>query len=118
MISFILDVCFSFWEILTHLSWSLLEIEQDSNPLNSVDTPSVALAKLLYAVFLFIAVILLVNMLIALLSHTYQRVKVSTNQSSGSIKFPLNACSFALFVFKVILSPVILWVQNVFPKQL
>jgi len=77
MISFLLDVCFSWWEILTHLSWSLLEIEQEFNPLNSVDTPSETIAKLFYAVFLFIAVILLVNMLIALLSHTYQRVKVS-----------------------------------------
>ena len=77
MISFILDVYFSWWEILTHLSWSLLEIEQEFNPLNSVDTPSEIIAKLFYASFLFIAVILLVNMLIALLSHTYQRVKVS-----------------------------------------
>ena len=79
MISFILllDVCFSWWEILTHLSWSLLEIDQEFNPLNSVDTPSETIAKLFYASFLFIAVILLVNMLIALLSHTYQRVKVS-----------------------------------------
>ena len=103
MISFILDVCFSWWEILTHLSWSLLEIEQEFDPLNSVDTPSVALAKLFYALFLFIAVILLVNMLIALLSHTYQQVEVSTNQSSGSVKFSLNSCYFALLVLNVIL---------------
>ncbi|XP_020619072.1 short transient receptor potential channel 2-like isoform X3 [Orbicella faveolata] len=96
-----------FWEILTHLSWSLLEIEQDSNPLNSVDTPSVALAKLLYAVFLFIAVILLVNMLIALLSHTYQRVRdnalkewsykkavtIQTYESYNPIHAPLNIIS-------------------------
>ena len=107
--------CFSWWKILTHLSWSLLEIEQGFNPLNSVDTPSVVLAKTFYAVFLFIAVILLVNMLIALLSHTYQQVKVSSNQSSVLFKFPLNSCYFALFVFKLILSPVILWLQNVFP---
>ena len=72
-------IFFSWWEILTHLSWSLLEIEQDFNPLNSVDTPSVTLAKLFYAVFLFIGVILLVNMLIALLSNTYKRVEVSHN---------------------------------------
>ena len=90
MISFIFDVCFSWWEILTHLSWSLLEIERESNPLDSIDAPAVAPAKLFYAAFLFIAVILLVNMLIALLSHTYKRVKVSTNQSSGSVKFPLS----------------------------
>ena len=70
-------LCFSWWEIITHLSWSLLEIDQQFNPLDSVDVASVTLAKLFYATFLFIAVILLVNMLIALLSHTYQRVKVS-----------------------------------------
>ena len=68
---------FSWWEILTHLSWSLLEIEQDFNPLDSVDTPSVTLATWFYAAFLFIGVILLVNMLIALLSNTYKRVEVS-----------------------------------------
>ncbi|KAJ7393126.1 hypothetical protein OS493_008426 [Desmophyllum pertusum] len=65
------------WEILTHLSWSLLEKEQDFNPLDSVDTPSVTLATWFYAAFLFIGVILLVNMLIALLSNTYKRVEVS-----------------------------------------
>ncbi|XP_078369943.1 uncharacterized protein LOC144653736 [Oculina patagonica] len=95
------------WEILTHLSWSLLEIEQDFNPLNSVDTPSVTLAKMFYAVFLFIGVILLVNMLIALLSNTYQRVKdnslkewsykkavtIQTYESYNPIHAPLNIIS-------------------------
>ncbi|XP_020618999.1 short transient receptor potential channel 4-like isoform X2 [Orbicella faveolata] len=95
------------WEILTHLSWSLLEIEQEFNPLNSVDTPSETIAKLFYAVFLFIAVILLVNMLIALLSHTYQRVKdnslkewsykkavtIQTYESYNPIHAPLNIVS-------------------------
>ena len=80
---FIFDVYFSWWEILTHLSWSLLEIEQEFNPLTSVDTPSEIIAKLFYASFLFIAVILLVNMLIALLSHTYQRVKVSDDETTA-----------------------------------
>lgn len=95
------------WKILTHLSWSLLEIEQGFNPLNSVDTPSVVLAKTFYAVFLFIAVILLVNMLIALLSHTYQQVKdnalkewsykkavtIQTYESYNPIHAPLNIIS-------------------------
>ena len=70
-------IFFSWWEILTHLSWSLLEVEQDFNPLNSVDSPSVTLAKMFYALFPFIGVILLINMLIALLSNTYKRVEVS-----------------------------------------
>lgn len=71
------SVLFSWWDILSHLAWSLLEVEQNFKPLNSVDTPSSTLAKIFYAAFLFIGVILLVNMLIALLSNTYKRVEVS-----------------------------------------
>lgn len=92
MIPFVLDVCCSWWDIITHLSWSLLEIEQEFNPLNSVDSPSEIIAKLFYASFLFIAVILLVNMLIALLSHTYQRVKVSDDENTAC----LNSCLSSL----------------------
>jgi len=63
--------------MLKHFLWSLLGIA-DLDPLNSVDGPSVILAYFLYAVFLIMAVILLINMMIALLSNTYQQVAVRT----------------------------------------
>lgn len=58
-----------------HLSWSLLGLA-DLDKLNSVDNPSVSLIHLLHSFFLIVAVILLVNMMIALLSNTYQQVQV------------------------------------------
>ena len=58
-----------------HLCWSLLGIAE-LDPLESVDITSVTLAKLLFATFLIMGVILLVNMMIALLSNTFQRVEV------------------------------------------
>lgn len=45
------------------------------NPLESTDRPTETLAKVLYAAYLLVAAILLINMMIALLSNTYQRVK-------------------------------------------
>ncbi|PFX26290.1 Short transient receptor potential channel 2 [Stylophora pistillata] len=62
------------WNMAKHLSWSLLGIA-DLDKLNSVDIPSVSLIHLLYSVFLIMAVILLVNMMIALVSNTYQQVQ-------------------------------------------
>ncbi|KAJ7390563.1 hypothetical protein OS493_024601 [Desmophyllum pertusum] len=61
------------WSILRHFCWSLLGLA-DLDLLNSVDSPSVILAHFLYGVFLIMAVILLINMMIALLSNTYQQV--------------------------------------------
>ena len=62
--------------MLQHLSWSLLGIAQ-LDPLSSVDEPSVSLAHFLYALFLILGAVLLVNMMIALLSNTYQHVEVN-----------------------------------------
>ena len=59
----------------THLSWSLLGLA-DLDSLKSVDSPSVSLIHFLYSLFLIMGVILLVNMMIALLSNTYQQVQV------------------------------------------
>lgn len=59
-----------------HLCWSLLGIAE-LDPLDSVDSPSVTLARFLFGAFLIMGVILLVNMMIALLSNTYQRVEVA-----------------------------------------
>ncbi|XP_078350088.1 uncharacterized protein LOC144634914 isoform X2 [Oculina patagonica] len=60
------------WMMVTHLGWSLLGA-QETDPLASVDVPSETVAQILYAAFLVFGVILLVNMLIALLSNTWQR---------------------------------------------
>lgn len=61
--------------MVKHLCWSLLGIAE-LETLDSVDSATVTLAHLLYAVFLVVGVILLVNMMIALLSNTYQRIEV------------------------------------------
>lgn len=44
--------------------------------LESADDPSVMLVKFLYGAFLVMGAILLINMMIALLSNTYQKVQV------------------------------------------
>ena len=62
---------------MKHLCWSLLGIAE-LETLDSVDSATVTLAHLLYGIFLVVGVILLVNMMIALLSNTYQRVEVRT----------------------------------------
>lgn len=61
--------------MIGHLSWSLLGVSE-SDPMESVDAPSENIARILYAAFLIFAVILLLNMLIALLCNTYQRIEV------------------------------------------
>ena len=66
----------SWWAMFQHLCWSLLGIAE-LDPLDSVDSASVTLAKLLFGAFLIMGVLLLVNMMIALLSNTYQRVEVT-----------------------------------------
>jgi len=63
------------WKIATHLGWSLLDLSEGLSPLESTDSFSETLAHLLFAAYLVLALILLINMLIALLSNTYQRVQ-------------------------------------------
>jgi len=65
----------SFWEIIQHLIWTLLGIA-DVAPFTSYDSPSNYIAQTLYGVFIISALILLVNMMIAVLSSTYERVEV------------------------------------------
>ena len=67
---------FSWWEIISQLGLSLLELSDGLSFFQSTDTLSRALIHLLYALFLVMALILLINMLIALLSNTYQQVQV------------------------------------------
>ena len=66
----------SWWDIIRHLIWSLLGLA-DSDKLGSTDQTSLILLWLLYALFLVMVVILLVNMLIAVLSNVYQGVEVT-----------------------------------------
>lgn len=61
--------------MFVHLSFSLVGLSE-FHAMVTVDVPSETLALLLYAVFLGLGVILLINMLIALLSHTYQKTEV------------------------------------------
>ena len=61
--------------MVRNLGWSLLGIVE-LNPFESIDQPTEKLAKVLYVGYLLAAAILLMNMMIALLSSTYQRIKV------------------------------------------
>ena len=72
-----------------HLCWSLLGIAE-LDPLESVDIASVTVAKILFGSFLIMGVILLVNMMIALLSNTFQRVEVKN--FGYFFIFPENQC--------------------------
>lgn len=64
--------------MFSHLGLSLLDQSEESDPMTSVDPPSVILAKIFFVAFLILGVILLINMLIALLSNTYQKTEVRT----------------------------------------
>lgn len=57
------------------LGFSLVGLSE-FHPVTSVDLPAEALAQVLYSAFLIWGVILLINMLIALLSHTYEQTEV------------------------------------------
>lgn len=72
---FFLLLCHSWWTMFRHLGFSLVGLSE-FHPVTSVDLPAEILAQLLYAAFLIWGVILLINMLIALLSHTYEQTKV------------------------------------------
>lgn len=63
--------------MITYMGWTLLGVSDDFDPMKSVDLPSMILAQVLLAFFLIMGVILLINMLIALLSNTYQRIEVN-----------------------------------------
>ena len=77
--------CFSWWETTTNLGWALLELSEGLSFFKSADSFSETLAQLLFAAYLVIAIILLINMLIALLSNTYQRVQVSDHWSKSML---------------------------------
>jgi len=68
------------WAMITYLGWSLLGLSDGLDAITSVDLPSVILAQILLAGFLIMGVILLINMLIALLSNTYQHIEDNSLQ--------------------------------------
>ena len=70
---------FSWWKIASQLGLSLLDLSDGLGFFKSSDSFSETLAHLLFAAYLVMAIILLINMLIALLSNTYQRVQVRGN---------------------------------------
>jgi hypothetical protein len=70
-----LFIPFSWWSYTLHLTWSLVG-DADLDPLQSSDETSDILARILYCIFLIISVVMLMNMMIALLSNTYQKVEV------------------------------------------
>ena len=61
---------------MKHLSWTLLGVTELDVFNAGVETASDHLAQALYAVFIIAALVLLVNMMIAVLSNTYERVQV------------------------------------------
>ena len=69
---------YSWWAMFSHLGLSLLDQSEESDPMASVDPPSVILAQIFFVAFLILGVVLLINMLIALLSSTYQKTEVRT----------------------------------------
>lgn len=51
-------------------------MEPNLEPFTTGDSPSDYIVEIIYAVFIISALILLVNMMIAVLSSTYERVEV------------------------------------------
>lgn len=67
----------SLFKASTHLIWSVFGL---TNPetMESRDNLSTAVASVLFVLFLILSVIMLVNMLVALLTNTYNKVEVSS----------------------------------------
>ena len=63
--------------MLLYLSLSFLGLTEGLPGLSSADAFSVQVAHIMFVFYLILASIVLINMLIALLSDTYQRVYVS-----------------------------------------
>ena len=69
--------CFSsLFKASTHLIWSVFGLT-NLETMESRDSLSTAVVGVLYVLFLILSVIMLVNMLVALLTNTYNKVEVS-----------------------------------------
>ena len=71
--------------MFSHLGWSILGRSSEFDLFEFEDTTTEVFAHLFFAVFLVIGVILLINMLIALLSHAFQRTQVRKKIDHGII---------------------------------
>lgn len=84
ILTFKISDCCSWWTVAKHLCWSLLGIVE-LDPLDSSDELSVTVVRFLYGGFMIMGAVLLMNMMIALLSNTYQRVEVIISFYFGMI---------------------------------
>ena len=69
--------------MFSYLGWSILGRSSEFDRFEFEDTTTEVFAHLFFAVFLVIGVILLINMLIALLSHAFQRTQVRNKIDHG-----------------------------------
>ena len=69
-------IFFSLFKASTHLIWSVFGLN-NLETMESRDSVSTAVVGVLYVMFLILSVIMLVNMLVALLTNTYNKVEVS-----------------------------------------
>jgi len=82
---------FSLEKMTPYLAFSLLGIT-GLDEFESVDRSSELVVKLLYAIFLIMGVILLINMMIALLSNTYQHVQVLAEKLKKNSRTQTEKC--------------------------
>lgn len=82
------SLSFSWWQITSHLGLSVLQLSDGLSHFKSADSISQTFAHILYAAYLVMLLILLINMLIALLSNTYQRVQVCDRQFTCCLLSP------------------------------
>ncbi|PFX18291.1 Short transient receptor potential channel 4 [Stylophora pistillata] len=75
----------AWWTVAKHLCWSLLGIVE-LDALDSSDELSVTVVRFLYGGFMIVGAVLLMNMMIALLSNTYQRVERNLVKRSRPIR--------------------------------
>ncbi|XP_068762522.1 transient receptor potential protein-like isoform X2 [Montipora capricornis] len=104
---------YSWLGITSQLGLSLLDLSEGLDYFRSADSSSETLAHLLFAAYLVMALLLLVNMLIALLSNTYQKVQdnsrrewafqkavtIQTYRNYHPIPVPFNIISMFLMLF-------------------
>ena len=67
---------YSLYKASTHLIWSVFGLS-DLEKMESQEQLSSTVVAILYVIFLIFSVIMLVNMLVALLTNTYDKVEVS-----------------------------------------
>ena len=75
MLYYLLLFMLSLFKASTHLIWSVFGLT-NLETMESHDKLSTAVVGVLYVLFLILSVIMLVNMLVALLTNTYNKVEV------------------------------------------